>query len=296
MRAHAGEHDVLGHAAGTRFAAPAAPPNTDPAAFGADSLVADATGRATADKIVGRATSTGHGVSIGGGVVRVGRYESVAEASSDGATGAGHAGTVAEGVTVNGINAVLDQSGLHAAGADLTPAERAALDNQITAALKQNGLDIRVASASGGPDAGTPALGGAVAGGILVTYVGPEQVTRRYSFGSVMAGALAYGTASPLPEEAVLPGEPPGTPGVGIPATGTFSVNPAPVPAPAPARVSRAVQRQAAVLGSASGALAGRRGVGAWALLAGLGAVMLVTGGLGYARWQLLDGLPAPEG
>src|SRR5438128_2646695 len=82
-----------------------------------------------------RAASTGHGVSIGGGVVRIGRYESVAEASSDGVTGAGHAGTVVEGATVNGINAVLDPSGLHAAGADLTPAERAALDNQITAAL-----------------------------------------------------------------------------------------------------------------------------------------------------------------
>src|SRR5205823_4737703 len=157
MRAHAAQHDVLGHAGGTRFAAPASAPNTDPAAFGADSLVTDATGKGTMDKVIAVATSTGHGISIGAGIVRIARYETVARAESDGLQGGGTASTVTEGVTVNSMSAVLDQNGLHAAGAGLTPEQRAAVDDTIKA-LRASGLDVRVAAASGGPDRGTPAF------------------------------------------------------------------------------------------------------------------------------------------
>ena len=151
-----------------------------------------------------------------------------------------------------------------------------------------------MAPASGGPDPGTPAFGTAVAGGVLVNYVGPEGATKQYSFGAASAGAIAYGTASPLPEASFDLGGPT-TGATGITNTGAFSVNPAPVAAPPPPRVSPAARQQAALVRSGA-SLPGRRGLGAWALLTGLGAVMLATGGLGYARWQLLDWLPAREG
>ncbi|MHB8669119.1 MAG: hypothetical protein ACYDAD_00915 [Acidimicrobiales bacterium] len=292
----------------------------DDAVVRAESLATDSDALYRGGRLSAQATSTGRGVSIAGGLVRIGRYRSVSDASSDGVRGKGKGQTVVSEVSVAGRRATLDGTGLHLSGSG-GGGSTAAMQHQLDQALGVAGVEVALGPSRGGADRATPALGAATAGGIEVVIRSPDQltVTQRFSLGAgratafllrPAAGELAPGaTRSPSGPGVVSPGLNLAEGAGAIGGAGIVGSAAGAGPEPAGARSAGTVAGAMAPATAAGGVRAStgprrlladshptlpRRGLGGWLLVGLLLFPSLLGGWLGFARWQLLDWLPEP--
>lgn len=280
MRAHAEQH--AGSASATASdVAPAGESATAP--FRAQSIVTDARTGTLDGRLTAVGLSSGSGISIAGGVVRIGRYESRAEASSDGKQGGGKASTVTAGVMVGDVEAVLDESGVHPLGGG--DALKQVLMNQ---ALAEAGVQVAVAPSSGGPERGSPSTGVAQAGGIVVV-IKAQDVTQTFTIGGAEAKATVIGASADAPPAQLGSAAPPPDGSVNVGAGVTRTSTPPAVASGSPREQAAAVTPGAAVRPDP---LSQRRGVGGLVLPGLAASVAVATLLFGYARWQLLAWLP----
>lgn len=286
MKAHAAKQKASARAAASEIAPGGSEQEPDASPVVAESLVTDVRIAPTDEAFTSKAVSSGRGISIGG-VIHIGRYESFAEAKTDGATGSGTAGTTTADVTIADVPVVLDGGGAHVANQDLPEAQRAVFENIITEALVSQGMSIRVAGASGGADPAAPARGVATAGGVVITVRSTSNVTQELVFGVASATAAAsdaMGTAQLAGLELSTPGS-----SISSALPGASLAGPEP---PGPEVSTQNPRPGPPVISTESATLAlARRGVGGNVATAVLVAVMVLTLALGYARWQLLDWL-----
>lgn len=286
MRARAVEQEASASAVASEVAAGGSQQEPDAAPVTAQSLVTDVKAAPSDRAFTSRATSSGRGISIGG-VIHIGRYESYAEARTDGTTGSGTARTITADVTVVDVPVVLDGRGAHVAGEDLPEAQRAVFENIITEALVSRGMSIRMAGSSAGADPVAPARGVASAGGIIVTIRSTADVTQELVFGVASASAAASDATGPAP----LPGLEFSTPAaagtiLSAPDASAPSLSGGSSPAASPSPRTPSL-----VSSGPAGLILARRGMGDTVAAAALLAAMVMALALGYARWQLLDWL-----
>lgn len=286
MKAHAAKQEASARAVASDLAPGGSEQEPDAAPVVAQSLVTDVRAAPSNQAFTSRGTSSGRGISIGG-VIHIGRYESYAEARTDGTTGSGTARTTTADVTIADVPVVLDGSGAHVAGQDLSEAQRGVFENIITEALVSQGMSIRVAGSSAGADPAAPARGVASAGGIIVTIRSTANVSQELVFGVASATAAASDAMGPVP----LPGLEFSTPAA---LGATFSgpeTSARPPGGLSPSAASPSPLPPSVVSTEPAALVLARRGVGGTVATAGLLAAMVMALALGYARWQLLDWL-----
>ena len=164
-------------------------------------------------KPFGTATASVSGLSIAGGLVRIGAVTSTATATSDGIKGSGQASTEVAGLTIGGIGVSVDDRGLHIGSAGV-PVNQ--LINQIVrSALASAGIEVAV---------GVPIK---TINGASATMVAPALVVTIKSssgvLGLVLGGArasvsaVADTSASPPPTSSAASASPPSFGGVSSP-------------------------------------------------------------------------------
>ena len=165
------------------------------------------TAKATSDSLV-------RDVSLAGGVVKIDSVSSVAEATTDGTRSGGDAHTVVHGMTVGGMPATIDDTGLHI-GRQGQPANAAA--NQIAQqALGKSGTSITVSQPTRETkDAATTVTAGSVvvswntgSGSIFTVTLGAAEATV-----TAAPGTDTGLTAGAAPGSADAPGSRPATAG-----------------------------------------------------------------------------------
>jgi hypothetical protein len=129
------------------------------------------------------ATSTGisaaAGVDILGGLLHIDSIKSKATASSDGATAKGAGNTVVSGVKVAGVEATIDNTGVHVAqsntplGGAIAPVNQ--LINQVLGALNFKSELLRTTNSPNG------AQNNVTAGGLVISYNVPANISQLLS-------------------------------------------------------------------------------------------------------------------
>jgi len=154
-----------------------------------------ATAKATSDSLVRE-------VSLAGGVVKIDSVSSVAEATTDGTRSGGDAHTVVHGMTVGGMPATIDDTGLHI-GSQGQPAN--AVANQIAQqALGKAGASITVSQPTKETKDATTTV---TAGSMVVSWnTGGGQI-----FTVTLGAAEATVTAAPGTDAGVAGGAVPGS-------------------------------------------------------------------------------------
>ena len=137
------------------------------------------------------ATSRITDIALAGGVVKIDSITSTAHTTTDGTTASGDGSTLVDGMTIGGIDAYLDQSGLHIGSAG-APAN--AIANQLAKqALSQAGMEVYVTEPHSETDGATASF---EAGSVLFRWTPPNNPSGNV-FVIAFGGARASTTASP---------------------------------------------------------------------------------------------------
>jgi hypothetical protein len=141
------------------------------------------------------ATSLVQNISFGGGVIKIDSVSSTAEAHTDGVKADGSAGTVVNGMTVNGTPATVDENGLHI-GDSSQPVNKAINDAAVQA-LSQAGISVVVSAPTKEVKGGSAQV---TAGSLVISWAtGAGNPTFIWSIG----GAQASVAAAPASDEPV---------------------------------------------------------------------------------------------
>jgi hypothetical protein len=159
------------------------------------------------DRVASSATASVHGVSIMGGQITIGSVTSVVSGATDGVAATTKGGVKVVDLVIGGVNASVDESGVHAAGQGQAPGTNP--NGQIAQVLSSLGVKITVVGTDGessGPRAErsggglmvsitTPALG-TVPNGRMVVVLGATSVSLDASPALDLSGFLDDLTAA----------------------------------------------------------------------------------------------------